>query len=107
MHKITACLDLSSIAASVNKAAIWLSQITGLPLSLLHTIEHIARHEKNDLSGYIGLGDSVKLLQEITRLDEKKNKLNDCFYYSNKLQLLKIFEKMFKKLFGPDSRREF
>ena len=63
MHKITACLDSSSISASVNKAAIWLAQITGLPLSLLHTIEHISKHEINDLSGYISVEDSVKLLQ--------------------------------------------
>ena len=75
MHSIIACLDSSKISVAVNQASIWLAKAAALPLTLLHTIEHPVQHGADDLSGYIGLGDSVKLLEEITKLDEKKYKL--------------------------------
>lgn len=74
-HQITACVDGSAISSAVCDTAAWASYILEAPLNLLHVLEKASAPAKEDLSGAIGLGSREHLLEELTKLDEKRNKL--------------------------------
>lgn len=74
--QVLACIDGATLTESVCDYAAWISQKTGTPLTLLHTINH---HQEtpvtSDLSGNIGLGSQEHLLEEITSLEQQQSKL--------------------------------
>ena len=74
-NTITACVDGSAISNAVCDTAAWASQILGAPLTFLHVLEKTRSPAKEDLSGAIGLGSREHLLDELTVLDEQRNKL--------------------------------
>ena len=74
-HQITACIDGSAISSAVCDAAAWASRTLNAPLNFLHVLEKSSSPAKEDLSGAIGLGSREHLLDELTALDQKRNKL--------------------------------
>lgn len=74
-QQITACVDGSAISTVVCYSAAWASSILQAPLTFLHVLEKSRSPAKEDLSGAIGLGSRERLLDELTELDEKRNKL--------------------------------
>lgn len=74
-HRVTACIDGSAISAAVCDTAAWASAILEAPLVFLHVLEKSLSPAKEDLSGAIGLGSREQLLDELTALDEKRNKI--------------------------------
>lgn len=75
MNMITACIDGSSISASVCDAAAWVSASLEAPVKLLHVLERTNLPLNDNLSGAIGLGSREHLLLEMTRLDEERSKV--------------------------------
>ncbi len=75
-NTVLACVDGAKLTEAVCDYAAWIAQRVGAPLSLLHTIDH---HPETaslmDLSGNIGVDSRDQLLQDITQLDEQRNKL--------------------------------
>ena len=73
---VLACVDGAKLTEAVCDYAAWIAQRTGAPLALMHTIDH---HPETatamDLSGNIGVDSRDQLLEDITRLDEERNKL--------------------------------
>lgn len=74
-QQITACVDESAIASVVCDSAAWASRVLQAPLTFLHVLEKPAGPVKEDLSGTIGLGSREHLLDELTALDERRNKV--------------------------------
>ena len=74
-HRITACIDGSAISTVVCDTSAWASAVLGAPLTFLHVLEKIHSLAQDDLSGAIGLGSWEYLLDELTELDEQRNKL--------------------------------
>lgn len=74
-HQITACIDGSAISTAVCDTAAWASSILEAPLTFLHVLEKSLSPAKEDLSGAIGLGSREHLLDELTALDERRNKV--------------------------------
>lgn len=74
-NQITACVDGSAISNAVCDTAAWASRVLQEPLTFLHVLEKSHSPAKEDLSGAIGLGSREHLLDELTELDEKRNKL--------------------------------
>ena len=74
-HRVTACIDGSAISTAVCDTAAWVSVILEAPLTFLHVLEKSRSPAKEDLSGAIGLGSREHLLDKLTALDEKRNKL--------------------------------
>ncbi len=74
-HQITACIDGSAISRTLCDTAAWASAVLQAPLTFLHVLEKSRTPAKEDLSGAIGLGSRELLLDELTALDEKRNKL--------------------------------
>lgn len=74
-NQITACIDGSAIAPAVCDAASWAAKVLEAPTRLLHVLERSTTPLTDDLSGAIGLGSREHLLQELTELDERRNKL--------------------------------
>lgn len=75
MNMITACIDGSSISASVCDAAGWAANALNVPVKLLHIIEKTSIPLNENLSGSIGLGSREHLLAEMTRLDEERSRV--------------------------------
>ncbi|AWL11196.1 Universal stress protein [Saliniradius amylolyticus] len=73
--KVLAGIDGSSISASVTDYAAWISQRVGVPLKLLHNIEHRDTPAVADLSGSIGLGSREMLLEELTEMESRRSKI--------------------------------
>ncbi len=73
--QVTACIDGSAISTAVCDSAAWASRILDAPLNFLHVLEKSLSPVKEDLSGAIGFGSREHLLDELTELDEKRNKL--------------------------------
>ena len=74
--QVLACIDGAALTESVCDYAAWISQKTGAPLTLLHTINH--HHETAvtaNLSGNIGLGSQEHLMEEIISLEQQQSKL--------------------------------
>lgn len=74
-HQITACIDGSAISSAVCDTAAWASRTLEAPLTFLRVLEKSYSPAKEDLSGAIGLGSREHLLNELTVLDEQRNKL--------------------------------
>lgn len=74
-HRITACIDGSAISAAVCDTAAWASAVLEAPLTFLHVLEKSRSPATEDFSGSIGLGSREHLLDELTALDEKRNKV--------------------------------
>lgn len=71
---VLACIDGSEFHDAVIDYAAWISNTVHSPLTLLHNIEH--RHTpRADLSGSIGLGAREHLLEELTQLEARSNKI--------------------------------
>ena len=76
MASIIACIDASAHADSVCELAAWAHQATQLPVTLLHVLSpHSDVPAKGELSGQIGLGSKLNLLERLTELDEQRGKL--------------------------------
>ena len=74
--QVLTCIDGSSLSESVCDYASWISKKVGVPLKLLHTINH--HHETSvtsNFSGNIGVGSQEHLLEEITQLEQQQSKL--------------------------------
>ncbi|WP_019530075.1 universal stress protein [Dasania marina] len=74
-QQITACIDGSAISNAVCDTAAWASRTLDAPLTFLRVLEKSYSPAKEDLSGAIGLGSREHLLDELTVLDEQRNKL--------------------------------
>lgn len=75
-ERVLACLDDSTLGNAVCDYSAWIAQRLGTPLKLLHTIDHHPETAaKTDLSGNIGLGSREHLLEEMTVLEQQRNKL--------------------------------
>lgn len=72
---ILACIDGSAISTAVCDYAAWIAQRVGVPLQLLHNIEHQDTPVTADLTGNIGLGSQEHLLEELTLLEQQRSKL--------------------------------
>ncbi|MBQ0795285.1 universal stress protein [Zhongshania sp.] len=72
---VLACIDGASLTTAVCDYAAWMSQRAGAPLKLLHNIEHRPQAAVADLSGSIGLGSQEELLEELTRVEQQRNRL--------------------------------
>ncbi len=74
-NQIVACVDGSVLTDAVCDYASWVSQKTGVPLKLLHSINH---HQESsvisDFSGKIGLGSKEELLDEFTDFEQQRSK---------------------------------
>lgn len=75
MNKVITCIDGSGMTRSVTEAGIWAAAKLNKTLCFLHTIEKETQHGADDYSGAIGLGARSALLEQMTALDEEKNKL--------------------------------
>lgn len=75
MQKILTCIDSASHPAEVCKAGVWAAQKLGLPLTLLHALEKDSQPAISDLSGAIGLGAQLHLLEELAALDGQRSQL--------------------------------
>lgn len=74
-QQITACIDGSAIAPSVCDTAAWAGRQLGAPIRFLHVLERPDTPAREDWSGAIGLGSREHLLEELTELDERRNRL--------------------------------
>ena len=73
--QVLACIDGSRYSDAICDYAAWISQSLGAPLKLLHNLEHSANAATADLTGAIGLGSQEALLEELTELEAKRNRL--------------------------------
>lgn len=75
-HKILACIEHSSYSTGVCDYAAWAAQQLTAPLEFAHVLGNLSQQaQKSDLSGSIGLGAQEDLLEQLTSLDEQRNKL--------------------------------
>ncbi|GGD65543.1 universal stress protein [Lacimicrobium alkaliphilum] len=72
---VLAGIDGSAISAAVADYAAWIANTVGVPLKLLHNLEHREPPAAADLSGNIGLGSREHLLEELTELEAKRSKI--------------------------------
>lgn len=72
---VLACIDGSRYSSAVCDYAAWISLRTGAPLTLLHNIEHAPNAALSDLSGAIGLGSQEVLLEELSEIEARRNRL--------------------------------
>ena len=77
MKKIIACVDGSGYAESVCALSAWAAERSGFKTALLHVVKpHTETNlSTNDLSGQIGFGANINLLEELSKLDEEHGKL--------------------------------
>ncbi|MGR8930229.1 MAG: universal stress protein [Gammaproteobacteria bacterium] len=75
-NTVLACVDGAKLTEAVCDYAAWMSQRVHAPLALMHTIDHHPETANMmDLSGNMGVDSRDQLLEDITRLDEQRNKL--------------------------------
>ena len=74
-HQIIACIDGSMSATAVCDWASWAAFKLQMPLTLLHTLENPSKVPHSNLTGTIGLGSHEQLLEELSALDEQRNKI--------------------------------
>lgn len=72
---VIACIDGSASALAVCDWAAWCSGRMNTPVTLLHVLDKPTAVVEPDLSGAIGLGAREDLLEELTRLDERREKI--------------------------------
>lgn len=75
MNNVVACIDGSASSRCVTAASAWASKRLATQLMLLHVLERPVAPAVHDLSGAIGLGSRELLLEELTVLDERREKL--------------------------------
>lgn len=71
---VLACVDGSTFSEAVVDYAAWVSQTVKSPLKLLHNIEH-RQTPLRDLSGNLSVDIRENLLEELTELEAKSNKI--------------------------------
>lgn len=71
--KIIACVDGSFLSEAVCDFGAFFSKTLGLPLELLHTVEHLHVSAQTDLSGNIGLGARDDLLATLIGEDKSES----------------------------------
>jgi nucleotide-binding universal stress UspA family protein len=75
-NKILACIDHSSYSTGVCDYAAWAALQLVAPLELAHVLDRASQQsQRSDLSGSIGLGAQEDLLEQLSSLDEQRNKL--------------------------------
>lgn len=74
MKKIIACLGRTS-AEDVCEAAVWAAATTQQPLLFVHALEKSVRPVHSSFDGMLGLENYSELLEELTILDEQRNRL--------------------------------
>lgn len=74
-NRIIACIDGSASAVAVCDWAAWSSVRMAAPITLLHVLDKPTAVTEPDLSGAIGLGAREDLLEQLTRLDEQREKI--------------------------------
>ena len=72
--KLTALIDGSIYGESVCDHSIWVADKTNADINIMHVLGRREVGETN-LSGSIGLGARTALLEELSELDEQKNRL--------------------------------
>ncbi|CAA0111616.1 Uncharacterised protein [Zhongshania aliphaticivorans] len=72
---VLACIDGASLSSAVCDYAAWVAGKAGVGVKLLHNIEHRPQAAVADLSGSIGLGSQEELLEELTRVEQQRNRL--------------------------------
>jgi hypothetical protein len=72
--KIMACVDGSILSEAVCDFGAFFSKTLGLPLELLHVVEHLHVSAQTDLSGNIGLGSRDDLLESLIDEDKSESK---------------------------------
>lgn len=75
MKHVFACLDGSASTIAVCDYACWAAQRLNTPLTLFHVLDEQRYPAPTDLSGQLGFGSQEALLNELTALDEKRNRL--------------------------------
>lgn len=75
MSTVIACIDASPSAPCVATASAWASQRLQAPLRVLHVLERPPTPATQDLSGAIGLGSREQLLEELTELDARRERV--------------------------------
>lgn len=71
---VLACIDGSRYSEAVVDYSAWVAKTVGSPLKLLHNMESHRANNLN-LSGSLGLGTREHLLEELTELEEKANRI--------------------------------
>jgi len=74
-NRIIGCIDGSASAVAVCDWAAWSSVRMAAPITLLHVLDKPTAVTAPDLSGAIGLGAREDLLEQLTRLDEQREKI--------------------------------
>jgi nucleotide-binding universal stress UspA family protein len=74
-NRIIACIDGSASAVAVCDWTAWSSVRMAAPITLLHVLDKPTAVTAPDLSGAIGLGAREDLLEQLTRLDEQREKI--------------------------------
>lgn len=75
-NKILACIEHSSYSTGVCDYAAWAALQLAGPLEFAHVLDSASQQsQKSDLSGSIGLGAQEDLLEQLSSLDEQRNKL--------------------------------
>lgn len=75
MKKIIAAIDGSSYLESICDLAIWVAKKSSCKISLLHVASpHYEAEAFSDLSGSIGVDARSELLEQLTKIDEKRGK---------------------------------
>lgn len=92
--KIIACVDGSILSEAVCDFGAFFSKTLGLPLELLHVVEHLHVSAQTDLSGNIGLGSRDDLLESL--IDEDKSESKKAIV-EGKEMLLRLQERALKK----------
>ncbi|MDX2346264.1 MAG: universal stress protein [Legionella sp.] len=75
LHQIIACIDGSMSATAVCDWAAWSALKLQIPLTLLHALDNPSKVPHANLTGTIGLGSQEQLLEELSTLDEQRNKI--------------------------------
>jgi nucleotide-binding universal stress UspA family protein len=75
MNRIIACIDGSPATRGVCDYAAWASLKLATSMTLLHVLDRRHYPAEADLSGNIGLGSREHLLDELSKLDEKRRGL--------------------------------
>ncbi|EKF72993.1 universal stress protein [Alcanivorax hongdengensis A-11-3] len=75
MTNVIACIDGSQAAAPVSDYAAWSALRLDAPLTLLHVLDHSRYPVNTDFSGNLALDTREHLLNELSELDAKRNRL--------------------------------
>ena len=71
---VLSCIDGSHFSSAVVDYTAWIASRVKAPVKLLHNIEHTGSPHIN-LSGSLALGEREELLEELTELESRRNKI--------------------------------